>query len=260
MTLRLLIADDNEATQKMVRLAFAGEDVVIESVSSGDAALEMLKGFRPDAALIDVVMPGYSGYEVCELIRHDPEFASIPVILLSGAFDNFDEDEAARVRANGHLTKPFNPSEMITLVEKFLPDSMVRRADPDFPDNEAEEAYTGADITAGIPSKPVAVEPAAPTITVASTTPVAPTMPVAPAAPSELFQAAPRVWKSYLGPDRILEIITDDTIAGETAGGWGISEELIDRVAEKAVKKIVPDIKVLIQQTLSANKSGSPSR
>ena len=259
MTLRLLIADDNEATQKMVRLAFAGEDVVIEAVSSGDAALEILKEFRPDAALVDISMPGYSGYEVCELIRHDQEFASLPVILMSGALDLFDEDEAARVKASGHLAKPFNPSEMIDLVEELLPD-VARSAEPGLPAAEAEElpsdctcrAETGfpateaeqadAGAAAEISSQPIVVQSAAPPV------------------PRDLIQAAPHAWKSYLGPDRILDIISDETIAGKTAADWRAPEELIDRVAEKTVKKMIPDIKALIQQTLSANKSGSPSR
>jgi len=225
----------------MVRLAFAGEDIIIESVSSGDAALEILKEFRPDVALVDVSMPGYSGYEVCELIRHDQEFASLPVILLSGALDLFDEDEAARVKASGHLTKPFNPSEMIGLVEELLPNA-TRRAEPGFPGNEAGKNDACAGVAAEISLQPVEVESAA------------------PGAPRDFLQAAPRAWKSYLGPDRILDIISDETIAGKAAADWRMPEELIDRVAEKAVKKMIPDIKALIQQTLSAHKSDSPSR
>ena len=110
MTLRLLVADDNVAMHKMVRLAFTGEDAVIEAVTNGEAAIDTLREFRPDVVLADVSMPGYSGYEVCERIRGDLDFAAIPVILLNGAFDPLDEEEAARVKASGHLTKPFDPS------------------------------------------------------------------------------------------------------------------------------------------------------
>ena len=232
MKLRLLIADDNIATQKMVRLAFADEDALVEAVSSGDAALEKLKVFRPNAALVDVFMPGYSGYEVCELIRHDPEFASIPVILLNGAFDPFDEDEATRVGASGHLTKPFDPSEMIAMVESLLPKN-ARSAARDFSNNETEEADTG--FAAEISSPPGES--------------------VTDGTPCDFFNVTPRSWESYLGPSRILEIVDGETFYGKTASEQRIPEELIDRVADKVVEKLVPDIETFIKQALSACKS-----
>ncbi|MDR1728642.1 MAG: response regulator [Acidobacteriota bacterium] len=129
MTLRLLVADESGALQKMVRLAYATEDAEIEAVFSGDAALDILYEFRPDVVLAAVALPGYSGYEVCELIRQDPEFALTPVILLSGAFDPFDDEEAARVEASGHLTKPFDTSEMLDMIERLRP-SPVRDRQP----------------------------------------------------------------------------------------------------------------------------------
>ena len=153
MTFRLLIADDNVSTQKMIRLAFAGEDAVVESVLSGDAAIKALKRFRPNVVLADVVMPGCSGYEVCEFVRNDPQLASIPVILISGAFDPFDEDEAARVGASGHLTKPFNPSEMIAMVEKLLSETAHRDA-PGFSNNAAGEADANTGAAAEISAPP----------------------------------------------------------------------------------------------------------
>ena len=235
MTLRLLIADDNIATQKMVRLAFDGEDAVIEAVSSGDAALEALNGFRPNAALVDVFMPGYSGYEVCELIRHDPEFASIPVILLNGAFDPFDEDEAARVGANGHLTKPFDPSEMIAILERLLPKNAYSPA-TGFAGNETEEANTHPSA-----KKPYLYDESA----ISGT-------------PSDSVNVTPRSLESYLGPNRVLEILDSEAFYGKTAADQRIPEELIDRIADKVVEKIAPDIETFIKQTLSACKSIYP--
>ena len=234
MTLRLLIADDNAAIQKMVRLAFAGEDAFVEAVSSGDAALGILKDFRPDVVLADVSMPGYSGYEVCELIRHEPEFADVPVILLSGAFDPFDEEEATRVKASGHLTKPFDPSEMIALVESLLPET-ARHSAPDFSDNEKKEVFAGTDIAAEISSPPFEY--------------------VVAGAPGDFFSITPGAWESYLGPDRILEIFHDETFNGKTAADRRIPEELIERVAEKVMEKMFPDIETFIRQMLSARKT-----
>ncbi len=125
MTRKLLVADDSVTIQKVVQLTFAGEDVAIEAVSSGDQAVERAYALRPDIILADVFMPGLNGYEVCSKVKGDAELAGTPVVLLVGTFEPFDDAEAARVRADGHLTKPFDTSELIQLVR-----SLIERAAP----------------------------------------------------------------------------------------------------------------------------------
>jgi CheY-like chemotaxis protein len=120
MTKKLLVADDSVTIQKVVNLTFAGEDVAIEAVSSGDQALEKIRELRPDMVLADVFMPGLNGYEVCESVKGDPDLSGIPVVLLVGTFEPFDEAEAARVKSDGHLTKPFDTSELIQIVRSLL--------------------------------------------------------------------------------------------------------------------------------------------
>lgn len=119
MTLKLLVADDSVTIQKMVRLAFGAEDAEVEAVTSGEAALEALRRFRPDIVMADALMPGIGGYELCARIREEPEFSRLPVILLSGTFEPFDPQEAERVGADGHLSKPFDTSELIDRVHSL---------------------------------------------------------------------------------------------------------------------------------------------
>jgi len=119
MTLKIFIADDSATIQKVVGLAFSGEDVAIETVSDGDAALDSIRQFRPDVVLADVVMPGCNGYDICARIKEAPEFSGLPVILLAGAFEPFDESEAARVKADGFLIKPFDTSEMTQMIHSL---------------------------------------------------------------------------------------------------------------------------------------------
>ncbi|MDX6611051.1 MAG: hypothetical protein QOD75_237, partial [Blastocatellia bacterium] len=105
--LKLLIADDSATIQKVVELTFLDEGMEVASAGDGDQALAKLEEFAPDIVLADIFMPGRSGYEVCEAIKHHERFQHIPVMLLVGSFEPFDEAEARRVGADDFLTKPF---------------------------------------------------------------------------------------------------------------------------------------------------------
>ena len=113
---KLLLADDSITIQKVVDLTFADEGVNVLCVSNGREAIEALAEFSPDVVLADVFMPERTGYEVCEYIKQNDKFKHIPVMLLVGSFEPFDEEEARRVGANDTLTKPFH--QFARLIEK----------------------------------------------------------------------------------------------------------------------------------------------
>lgn len=104
---KLLLADDSITIQKVVDLTFADEGVTVLTVNNGREAIEKLSEFAPDIVLADVFMPQMGGYEVCEHIKQNEQFKHIPVMLLVGSFEPFDEAEARRVGADDTLTKPF---------------------------------------------------------------------------------------------------------------------------------------------------------
>lgn len=104
---KLLLADDSITIQKVVNLTFADEGIDVIAVGDGDAALAALSSDTPDILLADVNMPGPTGYEICERLRANEATRNLPVILLVGSFEPFDEAEASRVGANAYLTKPF---------------------------------------------------------------------------------------------------------------------------------------------------------
>ena len=104
---KLLLADDSATIQKVVDLTFSDEGLEVITVSDGQQALEKLDEVTPDIVLADVFMPGLNGYQVCEYIKRTERFRHIPVMLLVGSFEPFDEAEARRVGADDYLTKPF---------------------------------------------------------------------------------------------------------------------------------------------------------
>jgi CheY-like chemotaxis protein len=104
---KLLLADDSITIQKVVDLTFADEGVSVLCVNNGRDAIDRIEEFAPDIVLADVFMPQMNGYEVCEYIKQNKKLKHIPVMLLVGSFEPFDEGEARRVGADDTLTKPF---------------------------------------------------------------------------------------------------------------------------------------------------------
>src|SRR6185369_16037906 len=75
---------------------------------------------NPDLVLADIFMPGKNGYELCESIKQNARFRNVPVVLLVGAFEPFDQAEARRVRADAHLTKPFESRTLVETVRRLI--------------------------------------------------------------------------------------------------------------------------------------------
>ncbi len=118
---KILVADDNSNIQKMVGLALKGQGIDVVAVGNGEAAVRKISDLRPDLVLADVFMPVRNGYEVCQFVKADSALSHIPVILLVGAFDPLDEQEAQRVGADGVLKKPFVPPDpLISMVKSAL--------------------------------------------------------------------------------------------------------------------------------------------
>lgn len=118
---KILVADDNSNIQKMVGLALKDQGIEVIAVGNGEAAVRKIADLKPDLVLADVFMPVRNGYEVCKFVKDDSALAHIPVILLVGAFDPLDEQEAQRVGADGVLKKPFVPPDpLISMVKSAL--------------------------------------------------------------------------------------------------------------------------------------------
>lgn len=118
---KLLLADDSVTIQKVVNLTFADEGIDVITVGDGGTALEKIAETSPDIVLADVHMPGLNGYQICEIIRGNEETKNLPVILLVGSFEPFDENEAERVGASAYLTKPFRSiRELVSQVSDLL--------------------------------------------------------------------------------------------------------------------------------------------
>jgi CheY-like chemotaxis protein len=159
---KILVADDNSNIQKMVGLALKDQGIDVVAVGNGEAAVRKISDIKPDLVLADVFMPVRNGYEVCRYVKEDSALAHIPVILLVGAFDPLDEQEAQRVGADGVLKKPFVPPDpLISMVKSALiragvslgPASTAEKTPP------APKRSTAEILSGGVSSKLAALAP-----------------------------------------------------------------------------------------------------
>jgi CheY-like chemotaxis protein len=123
---KILLADDSITIQKVIELTFSDEDFEVVTVGNGRLAIERAEEIRPDIVLCDIIMPEKDGYEVCEFIKKNPSLSSVPVLLLTGAFEPFDQERAARVGCDGFLAKPFEPAMLIGKVKDLLAQAAAR--------------------------------------------------------------------------------------------------------------------------------------
>ena len=168
----LLLADDSVTIQKVVGITFANEDVELVTVDNGDDALPRARQVKPDLILADIGMPGLNGYELCAAIRRDPNLSHIPVLLLTGTFETYDEQKAREVGASGHIAKPFEAQALVDRVFQLLSQAAPKPA-PAAP-KPAE------------PKAPAQPQPAAPRPL------TAPNVPARPAPPAPSPALAPR--------------------------------------------------------------------
>jgi CheY-like chemotaxis protein len=120
MSKKLLLADDSITIQKVIGITFADKDYDLAVVGNGDEALEMARTDRPDLVLADVLMPGKNGYELCAAIKQDSDLKEVPVLLLTGTFESFDEDKARSAGADSWISKPFDSQALIDRVEELF--------------------------------------------------------------------------------------------------------------------------------------------
>lgn len=134
MTKTVLLADDSSTIRKIVELTFNGTEIRVLSFDNGKDAMAHLADSKPDLVLADVVMPGPSGYEICQAVK--AANSETPVVLLSSTFEPYDAEMAQESGADSHLVKPFESDTLLTTVRQLL--EPAKDAKDDMPERELE--------------------------------------------------------------------------------------------------------------------------
>ncbi len=120
MALKLLFVDDEVFNHEFIRVALQQDGYDIVCVSSGQAALDWLYQQFPDLVIVDMVMPGLSGLDLCRLLRHNPETAKLPILVLSGMDSTKEVAEAFAAGADAFLSKPIDVDQLRWKITQML--------------------------------------------------------------------------------------------------------------------------------------------
>jgi CheY-like chemotaxis protein len=116
---RVVLVDDDPDLRKLVKLTLeftAGWEVT--TAADGAEGIEAVRDLKPDVAVVDIMMPGMDGYEVCRRLKDDPDTADVPVVFLT-ARRELDETKVEEARATGVIIKPFEPDQLADQLQEL---------------------------------------------------------------------------------------------------------------------------------------------
>lgn len=120
MSAKVLIVDDEIDSLKLIGLLLESKGYEVLAAQNGERAIEKALEEIPDLVILDVMMPGMSGYEVCRRLRTDPRTATIPILMFTAKTQVMDKVIGFEAGADEYLTKPIQPTELIDRVETLL--------------------------------------------------------------------------------------------------------------------------------------------
>jgi two-component system phosphate regulon response regulator PhoB len=120
MAPHILIVEDEDCLLEVLRYNFEKAGYLVESVSNGDRADALLKEITPDLVLLDWVLPGLSGIELCRRLRRAPATKTLPIIMLTARSDEMDKVLGLEMGADDYVTKPFSVNELLARAAGLL--------------------------------------------------------------------------------------------------------------------------------------------
>ncbi len=129
----ILVIDDDELVSRTLQRALKIYGYQVMVANSGTEGLQLARRHRPDLFILDVMMPGADGYQVCRQIRGDPLLKELPVLFLTAKIKDEDKIEGFRAGADDYLSKPFNMEELQLRVKAILRRVIPKEATPEKP-------------------------------------------------------------------------------------------------------------------------------
>jgi two-component system cell cycle response regulator len=125
---RILIADDNPQILELLEAYLEPLKATVTAAADGQAAVAAVEREQPDLILLDVMMPKRSGFEVCRMLKEDPRYRDIPIVMVTALNETGDEERARECGADDYLSKPVNKLELLDRVGSLLKVRRMKRA------------------------------------------------------------------------------------------------------------------------------------
>jgi two-component system phosphate regulon response regulator PhoB len=119
-SIHVLVVDDEPDIRQLVALALRGAGYAVTTAGSGVAAIAAVERRLPDAMVLDVMMPGMSGFDVCRALRSSMRTEALPIVMLTARNHVMSETEGLLAGADLYLVKPFSPRRLVAEVENLL--------------------------------------------------------------------------------------------------------------------------------------------
>jgi phosphate regulon transcriptional regulator PhoB len=116
----ILVVDDEADLVELVSYNLRKEGFIVESASDGESALKKIKKGNYDLLILDLMLPGIQGIELCRIVRNDPKNSGLPIIMLTAKGEEIDRIVGLEMGADDYMTKPFSPRELAARVKAVL--------------------------------------------------------------------------------------------------------------------------------------------
>jgi two-component system, OmpR family, alkaline phosphatase synthesis response regulator PhoP len=139
---RILAVEDEDDIRELIRFGLEKEGFSVTAAASGEEALRLAAGSPPDLILLDLMLPGLGGFDVCRALKREPRTAAVPVVMLTARGEDADVVAGLELGAEDYITKPFSPKVLAARIR-----SVLRRHAPSMED--ASNRHASAVLTAG---------------------------------------------------------------------------------------------------------------
>ncbi len=147
---KILVVDDEKSIVKGIKFSLEQDDMKVEVAYDGETALELAKANHYDMILLDIMLPGFSGLEVCQMIR---EFSDVPIIMLTAKGDDMDKILGLEYGADDYITKPFNILEVKARIK-----AIFRRNNRNVPGQENQKVIETKGLKIDVDSRRVYID------------------------------------------------------------------------------------------------------
>ena len=120
MPKEILIVDDEPSIVVPIQFLMEQQGYSVLVAENGEDALDVIYKYKPDLILLDIMLPRIDGYEVCEIVRLDPEYRNIKIIFLTAKGREVEIAKGLALGANAYITKPFSNTELVAKVKELL--------------------------------------------------------------------------------------------------------------------------------------------